>query len=93
MLYLKHYECSECGTTWDDVWDCLCDDRCPSCDTAMTVLDFEEIDDNDPRAASFHRERGAADRVFAADDNAIKDMPASGDNAIKDMPGISGSTT
>jgi hypothetical protein len=25
------YECDECGTTWEDVWSCGCDDECPGC--------------------------------------------------------------
>ena len=28
--YLNKYEC-ECGCEWDDVWDCMCNDRCPDC--------------------------------------------------------------
>lgn len=37
MLYRKPYKCTQCGTEWEDIWDCLCDDRCPNCDTTMTV--------------------------------------------------------
>jgi hypothetical protein len=31
--FKNSYECSECGTTWTDEWSCMCDDRCPKCNT------------------------------------------------------------
>lgn len=30
-LFLNHYKCPRCNTEWDDEWDCMCDDDCPSC--------------------------------------------------------------
>lgn len=41
--YLKQYQCTECGETWEDEWDCLCDDRCPSCGAAMEPQSWEEV--------------------------------------------------
>lgn len=29
--YMNHYRCP-CGTEWDDEWDGMCNDHCPSCD-------------------------------------------------------------
>ncbi len=43
--YLKFYQCS-CGETWQDEWDCLCDDRCPRCNTSCEVAEYEEIGDD-----------------------------------------------
>jgi hypothetical protein len=39
----KYYRCP-CGTEWQDEWDCLCDDRCPTCDTSCEPYDHAEID-------------------------------------------------
>lgn len=36
-LFLNVYECS-CGATWQDEWDCACDDRCPDCNTAISPV-------------------------------------------------------
>ena len=30
---LNYYECPQCGTTWEDEWDCACNDTCPACGT------------------------------------------------------------
>jgi len=29
--FINFYECYECNHKWIDVWDCMVDDRCPSC--------------------------------------------------------------
>lgn len=42
--YLNHYRCSECGTEWDDEWDCTCDDRCPTCNAEIEPYASEEIE-------------------------------------------------
>ncbi len=39
----KHYTCP-CGTQWWDEHDCLCNDRCPACDTEIEPDDYEEMD-------------------------------------------------
>lgn len=43
--YLNHYECDQpgCGEVWDDEWSCMCDDRCPKCNTPMSPIRSEEI--------------------------------------------------
>jgi len=30
--YLNEYYCAHCDIHWDDVWDCMCNDKCPECD-------------------------------------------------------------
>lgn len=37
------YKCDHCKADWNDVWDCMCDDRCPVCDIAMSPYYSEEI--------------------------------------------------
>jgi len=29
--FINYYKCYECNHKWIDVWDCMVDDRCPSC--------------------------------------------------------------
>jgi hypothetical protein len=42
--YVNHYECIRCHHFWSDEWDCMCDDRCPSCDLEMTpYLSYDRI--------------------------------------------------
>jgi predicted nucleic acid-binding Zn-ribbon protein len=31
--FINYYECPDCHTMWDDVWDSMCDDECPNCGT------------------------------------------------------------
>jgi hypothetical protein len=31
LRFRNFYRCPECGTEWEDEWDCCCDDECPSC--------------------------------------------------------------
>jgi hypothetical protein len=31
VVFLNFYDCPACGTTWTDEWDCMCNDRCPTC--------------------------------------------------------------
>ena len=40
--FRKHYTCP-CGTDWYDEWDCLCNDRCPSCNAEIEPDDYEAI--------------------------------------------------
>lgn len=46
--YIKYYKCSKCGELWQDEWDCLCNDRCPTCDTECEPYDHAEIDEGKP---------------------------------------------
>ena len=41
--YLNHYKCAECGTEWDDEWDCMCNDRCPVCRAETEPYASEEL--------------------------------------------------
>ena len=40
--YLNRYRCEVCAHQWGDEWSCMCDDRCPECDIAMTP--YESLD-------------------------------------------------
>lgn len=41
--YLNHYACSECGHHWTDEWSCMCDDRCPNCNTPISPYFSKEL--------------------------------------------------
>ncbi len=41
--YRNCYECS-CGEEWEDVWGCMCNDRCPACNTECTPSNSERLD-------------------------------------------------
>ena len=30
--YRAWYRCPDCAAEWQAVWDCACDEECPSCD-------------------------------------------------------------
>ena len=30
--YINYYRCPDDCTEWTMAWDCMCDDRCPTCD-------------------------------------------------------------
>lgn len=38
LRYENQYECSNCSTYWEDIWSCMCDDRCPNCNTVCSPL-------------------------------------------------------
>lgn len=42
--YLNHYGCSVCGHHWTDEWSCMCDDRCPECNTSISPYFSEELE-------------------------------------------------
>jgi hypothetical protein len=42
--YLNHYECDRCRCTWEDEWDCMCDDRCPVCNWSVSPHQSDMID-------------------------------------------------
>ena len=31
VMFTNHYECSECGYSWQDEWSACSDDDCPAC--------------------------------------------------------------
>ena len=41
--YIKHYTC-ECGCSWQDEWNCLCNDKCPECNAEIEPDTWEEVD-------------------------------------------------
>ena len=49
-MYANTYICEDCGEEWVDLWDCMCNDRCPKCDKeteptdSLLLQDTEEDD-------------------------------------------------
>ncbi len=33
-----------CGVTWEDVWDCACNDRCPVCNREIEPVSWADAD-------------------------------------------------
>lgn len=52
--YLNHYVCNhvnslnegEAGAQWDDVWNCMCNDKCPVCNHEIEPYESDEVDSN-----------------------------------------------
>jgi len=40
--FRKHHTCP-CRADWWDEWDCLCNDRCPTCDAEIEPDEHEAI--------------------------------------------------
>ena len=62
--FLNHYDCPDCGTSWQDESAHACDDRCPSCDASCSPSESEDIlPGNAPCSASEqipHYDKGEA---------------------------------
>jgi hypothetical protein len=43
-MFVNYYE--HCGTTWTDVWDCTCNDKCPVCGAEIEPFHSEDEEDN-----------------------------------------------
>jgi hypothetical protein len=44
-VFVKNrYYCSTCDLEWVEVADCACDDRCPSCNTAISPGETWEVE-------------------------------------------------
>jgi hypothetical protein len=43
MPWFRKYHTCRCGTDWWDEWDCLCNDRCPTCDAEIEPDEHEAI--------------------------------------------------
>lgn len=41
--FLNHYDCPDCGTSWQDESAHVCDDRCPACDASCSPSESEDI--------------------------------------------------
>lgn len=35
VWFVNHYHCPDCDVSWDDEWDCTCNDRCPKCNAEI----------------------------------------------------------
>jgi hypothetical protein len=44
MRFRNYYECSHDGTKWHDECTCMCNDRCPMCDTETEPHFSEDIE-------------------------------------------------
>jgi hypothetical protein len=44
MEYTNYYKC-ECGCEWEDYADCMCNDRCPDCNTEIEPYQSIELED------------------------------------------------
>ena len=42
--FIKRYHCPECNNSWQDEWDCLCNDECDLCGCECEPEDWEEVD-------------------------------------------------
>lgn len=43
QVFENHYIC-DCGEEWYDVWDCTCNDHCPTCDKEIEPTESTELD-------------------------------------------------
>jgi len=43
MKFYKYFHCNECDNKWTDIWDSLCNDRCPTCSTEIEPYAFVEL--------------------------------------------------
>jgi rRNA maturation endonuclease Nob1 len=41
--FQNKYRCTNCGTTWSDVWSATCDDECPRCGVDHTPESSVEV--------------------------------------------------
>jgi uncharacterized protein (DUF983 family) len=41
--YANHYRCPDDGTEWTKMWDCMCDDRCPTCDYEIVPYKSDDL--------------------------------------------------
>jgi hypothetical protein len=42
--FVNYYRCSNDGTEWADVWSCMCNDKCPSCNAEIEPYRSNDID-------------------------------------------------
>lgn len=40
--FTNHYRCPHDGTTWQDVWSCACNDKCPTCNKEIEPFESED---------------------------------------------------
>jgi len=44
-MYINYYYCENCDMYWQDMWSCMCNDRCGNCDTEIEPFQSDDIDD------------------------------------------------
>jgi hypothetical protein len=42
---------SHCGETWEETWECACNDKCPVCGKEIEPLEYRDIGE-EPEAES-----------------------------------------
>jgi hypothetical protein len=42
--FRNYYECPIDGTKWHDAWMCMCNDRCPTCDSEIEPYFSEDVE-------------------------------------------------
>lgn len=57
--FIKRYHCPECDTSWQDEWDCLCNDKCYGCGREYEPEEWEEVDPNTGEVLDFGTARVA----------------------------------
>ena len=43
LRFNNHYNCISCKISWSSQWDCMCDDKCPSCNNSIGPYKSEDI--------------------------------------------------
>lgn len=74
--YLNHYGCSECGHHWTDEWSCMCDDRCPDCNTPISPYFSKELEEEVEAETDEETEEEHAVRLRKISEEVIADMKA-----------------
>ena len=46
--FRNEYACFACGTSWEDEWSCMCNDRCPHCDAENEPVQSFEFQPDTP---------------------------------------------
>ena len=44
-MYRLIFVCPDCKVEWEDVSDCINNDRCPICNKEIEAIEFEEIEE------------------------------------------------
>ena len=47
LQYINYYECPRDETRWEEIWECKCNDRCPTCNSEVTPYRSKEIGEDD----------------------------------------------
>jgi hypothetical protein len=45
-FYNSSYRHAACDEEWTSIWDCACDDECPSCGASVSPHDWFECDED-----------------------------------------------